>query len=264
MLDLNKITCQTAENYLNSLPDNSIDLIVTSPPYDDLRDYNGFKWDFEIIAKESYRVLKEGGVLVWVIGDKYTKGSKGLASKKQAIHFVDNVGFRLHDEIVWLKGGVVAPQNPVIRYGQSYENCFVFSKSKPKTLNIERYKNCDSEKTKTKFVRKKNGELKRYNRNKYVPQPIQNVWKIYNGFNSTKDKIAYQHPAMFPEELARRHILSWSNEGDVVLDYFMGSGTTAKMALLNNRNYLGCDISQEYVDLANERLKLHEKIDTRD
>ena len=83
-----------------------------------------------------------------------------------------------------------------------------------------------------------------------------NVWQIANGFmKSTNDKVAYEHPAIFPEQLANDHILSWSSKGDIILDPFMGSGTTAKMAKLNGRNFIGFEISKEYCDIAEERIK---------
>lgn len=255
---LNKVIHTTAEKLLEYLPDNSIDLIVTSPPYGNLRDYNGFNWCFEKIAHESYRVLKQGGVLVWVVRDTYKNGSKELNRYKQALFFTECVKFYLHDEIIWFKPGVSIPQKPVLRYSQSYETCFVFSKGKPKSFNPILFTQIDTTRTETKGQMQRNGEFKKYKLKSRIPQPIENVWNIYG--KGTSDRIAFNHPARFSEELVKRHILSWSNENDIVLDYFSGSGTTAKMSMLMARNYIGCDISKKYVDLANERLELYKNV----
>jgi site-specific DNA-methyltransferase (adenine-specific) len=83
-----------------------------------------------------------------------------------------------------------------------------------------------------------------------------NIWRYNNGKGfSTKDEIAYQHPAIFPEKLAQDHILSWSNEGDIVLDPFGGSGTVAKKAIELNRKWISIEISKEYCELAEKRIK---------
>ena len=100
----------------------------------------------------------------------------------------------------------------------------------------------------------KDGETQIEERTLNVDRVLRNIWYIDNGYNrTTKDKIGYKHPAMFPEKLAGKHILSWSNENDLVYDCFMGSGTTAKMCLLHNRNYIGSEISKEYIDISTKR-----------
>lgn len=253
---LNKVIHTTAEKLLEYLPDNSIDLIVTSPPYGNLRDYNGFSWNFEKIAHESYRVLKQGGVLVWVVGDRVVKRSETLEPMRQAIYFKDCVGFLVHDTMIYHR---TTPMNEN-RYKQEFEFMFVMSKGVPKTINLQKQLNkFRPKKNNIAGTRLKNGQM---NKNKRYYKPhnyrvMPNIWYIPSGNGSTKDKIAFNHPATYPELLAQRHILTWSNKGDIVLDYFSGSGTTAKMAMLMARNYIGCDISKEYVDLANERLELY-------
>lgn len=255
---LNKVIHTTAEKLLEYLPDNSIDLIVTSPPYGNLRDYNGFSWNFEKIAHESYRVLKPGGVLVWVVGDRIVKRSETLEPMRQAIYFKDCVGFLVHDTMIYQKNGAPFPESN--RYWQEWEYMFVFSKGVPKTIHLQKQKTKQGKKNiKSKgTTRKQNNSLvgKKYKCGKFY-RTQSNIWYINTGASSTKDKIAFNHPATYPELLAQRHILTWSNKGDIVLDYFSGSGTTAKMAMLMARNYIGCDISKEYVDLANERLELY-------
>ena len=239
---------------LKLLDDNSIELTVTSPPYDDLRKYNN-NFDFENITKELYRVTKDGGIVVWVVADKTKNGSETGTSFKQALFFKD-IGFNLHDTMIYMSDKPPLTHN---RYEQKFEYMFVFSKGKPKTFNpiMEECKYAGSDK-KARTFRHTGDELQETHiKNKVNKEKIKgNVWYFSTGYNkSTKDIIAFKHPAIFPEQLANDHIISWIIEGDTVLDIFSGSGTTAKMAKLNNRNYIGFEISKEYCDIAEERLK---------
>lgn len=238
---------------LKQLDDESVDLTVTSPPYDNLRTYNGYSFDFENIAKELYRITKDGGVVVWVIGDGHDKsGSETLTSFRQGLFFKE-IGFNMHDTMIYQKNSYPFP--PSNRYYQQFEYMFVLSKGKPITHNLQR---CEAQGRKRKSTyRQKDGTT---TETKYETghdtRIMDNVWLIDTGYmRTTKDKFAYKHPAMFPEVLCERHILTWSNENEIVLDPFMGSGTTAKMSVLNNRNYIGFEISKEYCDIAEERLK---------
>ncbi len=256
MLEINKIHNGDCLELLKQLPDESIDLTVTSPPYADLRKYNGFSWDFEEIAKELYRVTKQGGVVIWVVGDKVKNGSEQLIPQRQAIYFKDVVGFNVDDTLIY------ASDKPPLthrRYEQKFEFILSLTKGKPKTFNpiMEKTKYAGESKKAATF-RHTGEELQSLHKaSKVKDEKIKgNIWTYSTGYNkSAKDKIAFKHPAIFPEKLAEDVILSWSNEGDLVLDCFMGSGTTAKMAMLNKRNWIGMEISQEYIDLANERLK---------
>ena len=239
---------------LKQLDDESIDLTVTSPPYDDLRKYNN-NFDFENIAKELYRVTKDGGVVVWVVADKTKNGSETGTSFKQALFFKD-IGFNLHDTMIYMSDKPPLTHN---RYEQKFEYMFIFSKGKPKTFNpiMEECKYAGSDK-KARTFRHTGDELQETHiKNKVNKEKIKgNVWYFSTGYNkSTKDIIAFKHPAIFPEQLANDHIISWSNEGDTVLDIFSGSGTTAKMAKLNGRNFIGFEISKEYCDIANARVQ---------
>lgn len=256
--EANRVYNVDALALLRALPDNYVDLVVTSPPYDNLRTYKGFTWDFESIAHELFRVLKPGGVCVWVVGDMVLNGSETLTSFKQAMYFKETVGFRMHDTMIYWKNSVCFPDTR--RYNASFEYMFVLSKEAPKTVNLLKQRNrWAGDPIKGRF-RQTNGDLKvgvgqRLARQVLEYGVLPNVWEISPGYmKTTKDVDAYEHPAMFPEELARRHILTWSNPGDLVLDPFLGSGTTAKMARLHNRNYLGCDVSHEYCEIARKRL----------
>jgi site-specific DNA-methyltransferase (adenine-specific) len=243
---------------MKGLPDKCIDLTVTSPPYDNLRTYNGFSWDFEGVAKELYRITKDGGVVVWVVGDRVINGSETLIPFNQALYF-KQIGFNIHDTMIYQKNAMPFPEQT--RYIQCFEYMFVMSKGKPKSCNMikEPTRVANRIKNKKSCQRNKDGtttpmkyETGKDERNKW------NVWVYEVGYNkTTKDKEAFKHPAMFPEALARDHIISWSNKGDLVLDPFVGSGTTAKMALLNGRNYIGIDISEEYCEIARKRIAEH-------
>lgn len=252
-MELNRIYNMDCLEGMKLLPDNSIDLTVTSPPYDNLRTYNGFTWDFEGIAKELYRVTKQGGVVVWVIGDRVKNGSETLIPYQQALYF-KSLGFNIHDTMIYQKNAMPFPEQT--RYIQCFEYMYVLSKEKPKAHNLLKEKTKGYKPSKTSSQRNADGtttELK-YEQGKEF-RSKWNVWVYDVGYNkTTKDKEAFKHPAMFPEQLANDHIISWSNEGDTVLDPFMGSGTTAKVAKLNNRNYIGFEISEEYCEIAQKRI----------
>ena len=246
-MEINKIYNEDCLVTMANMPDDFIDLTVTSPPYDNLRTYNGFIFDFENVAKELYRVTKIGGVVVWNVNDKRINGSKNLTSFKQGLKFRE-LGFNIHDIMIWRKPNPM----PFIKkdcYTPSYEFMFILSKGSPKTFNpiMEDCKYAGKIiKTHTKnpeSIRKKN--ISKVTKDKKIKS---NVWDfIVAGTN-------YGHPAVFPKELANDHIISWSNEGDLVYDPFMGSGTTAKMAIANKRNYIGSEISAEYYELIKARL----------
>ena len=254
-MEVNKIYNCDCVAGMRMLPDNSIDLTVTSPPYDNLRKYKGFEWDFEATARELYRVTKQGGVVVWVVNDATDKGSKSGTSFKQALFFKE-CGFNLHDTMIWYKGSCPFPDKT--RYYQSFEYMFVFSKGKPTKITlIEDRKNKWSGTKAHGTERRKNGEtvplsaVKLKNNRVVKDYGVRfNVWELSPERNNKTS-----HPAVFPEQLARDHILSWSNEGDVVLDCFMGSGTTAVACVKNNRKYIGFEISKEYCEIAERRVR---------
>jgi len=242
------------------MPEELIDLTITSPPYSDLRSYEGYQFNFENIAESLYRVTKPGGVIVWVVGDSVIDGGESGISFRQALYFQE-VGFRIHDTMIYEKNGTSFPaRRDGNRYSQIFEYMFVFSKGKPKTATLR----CDKENRwagYTSFgkskIRTKEGKLIERDM-KPVPKysPRNNIWRYNTGKNfSTKDNIAFEHPAIFPEKLVQDHLISWTVKGDLVYDCFMGSGTVAKMCILNDRFYIGSEISDKYVKLAEERIK---------
>jgi site-specific DNA-methyltransferase (adenine-specific) len=239
---------------MGRMPNSCIDFVITSPPYDDIRNYNGYKFEFEKIAKELFRVMKEGGVVVWVVADSTANGSETGTSFKQALYFKE-IGFNIHDTMIYYKNNPM-PQTGN-RYHQHFEYMFAFSKGSPKTFNPI------SEPTKYHGLanmknRGQNGSLDYEKVERTTEKKVGNVF-FYSvgGGISTKDKIAFQHPAIFPEKLVADQINTWTNEGDLVYDPFMGSGTTAKIAQLLNRQWIGSEISKEYVEIAEERLKMY-------
>ena len=267
ILELNQIHLGDCLNIMKKINDDSIDLTITSPPYDNLRTYNNsLEWSFEVfklIAGELFRITKPGGVIVWVVGDATIKGSETGASFRQALHFKD-IGFNLHDTMIYEKDCCPFPETN--RYYPYFEYMFILSKGKPKTHNLiadkpnKRY----GEKV-TGNAREKNGEVKQHNAVKRgLDRKIKefgvrgNVWRYSVGkWKVTKDSIAYEHPAIFPEQLAHDHIITWSKEEDIVFDPFVGSGTTCKMAMLAGRNYIGIEKDEKYCEIAKSRILQH-------
>ncbi len=234
---------------MNRMSDCFVDLTVTSPPYDNLKEYHGYKFDFEAIAKELYRITKKGGVLVWIVNDQTKNGSETGTSFKQALYF-KQIGFSLHDTMIWHKPNCFNFGSNQC-YRNSFEYMFVFSKNKIKTVNLIKDVETKGEGKIAKGARKhKNGTrdvVPSFKVGKYKKR--DNVWQIPL---SNKN---YGHPAVFPEKIATDHILTWSNENDLIYDPFLGSGTTAKCALSNNRNFVGSEISKIYFEIAKERLE---------
>jgi site-specific DNA-methyltransferase (adenine-specific) len=249
-----KLICGDCLEEMKKISDECIDLTITSPPYDDLRNYNS-KIDFERVAKELYRITKDGGIVVWVVGDKVENGSKTLTSYKQALLFKE-IGFNVYDIIIYEKTSPSAPHKN--RYFNAFEYMFIFSKGKPKTINLLKDRKNKYANTYSGVVtkREKDGTLTTKEKKLINEYGIRtNIWSYAVGNNkSTTDKMAFKHPAIFPEKLAQDHILRWSNEGDLILDCFMGSGTTGKMAILNNRNFIGIELDENYFNLAKERI----------
>ena len=256
MIDLWNDDCVKA---LRQMSEGSIDLTVTSPPYDNLRTYNGnnAQWGESVwksVIEELYKVTKEGGVVVWVVGDATIKGSETGTSFKQALWAME-CGFNLHDTMIYQKAGFRFPFPN--RYHQVFEYMFIWTKGKPKTFNgiIDR-KNKHTNRTSPNMKRELDGSItyrKPFTQNEFGKR--FNVWKYATGKGgSTNDVIAKKHPAIFPEKLAHDHIISWSNEGDTVLDCFMGSGTTGKMAKQLGRNFIGIELDKNYYEIAKSRI----------
>lgn len=251
-MEINRIYNECNSKTMARMPNNFVDLTVTSPPYDNLRTYNGYSFDFEAVARELFRVTKKGGVAVWVVGDSVVKGSETGTSFRQALYFKE-IGFDLHDTMIYRKAN--RPPLNHNRYEQEFEFMLVLSKGKPKSVNLLR-EEC-------KNAGRINKGTARHDNNNLQPKhglgmphkdtkPLGNIWTYAVG--AERDNKG-RHPAVFPERLANDHIISWSNPGDLVYDPFLGSGTTAKMAIANGRNWIGSEVSEEYCKIAESRIK---------
>jgi DNA modification methylase len=256
---VNQITEGNCIEVIKAIEEDSIDLTVTSPPYDDLRNYKGFVFPFENIAKELYRITKPGGVVVWVVSDATIEGSETGTSFSQALFF-KKTGFNLHDTMIFRKRNPI-PQIYRKRYNNEFEFMFVFSKGVVKTHNPIMV-DCMHAGLELNGTTYKNYSKNVQTREK-LAKPVKdkkvkgNIWEYVVG-KKIEDQEAKGHPAPFPCELVRDHILSWTNPGDIVLDPMCGSGTTCKVASQLDRKYIGIEISHEYCEIARERIKKSE------
>lgn len=253
-MEINKIYNENCLETMARMPDNFVDLVVTSPPYDNLREYKGYSFAFEEIAKELFRIIKEGGVVVWIVGDATMNGSESGTSFKQALFFKE-IGFNLHDTMIYQKVNYVPLTHN--RYEQSFEFMFILSKGKPKTFNP------------IMIPCKQAGKVEKYGLERRQNHGSKHAMRLYDEteYKATKENkiapniFAYTlgrektgHPAPFPEAMANDHIISWSNENDLIYDPFMGSGTTGLVARKLGRNYIGSEISSEYCQIAEARI----------
>jgi len=242
---------------LQRMDDDFLDMTITSPPYDDLREYNGYELPIDEIAIGLLRKTKPGGVVIWVVGDRTVNGNETLTSFRHALKFQE-VGFRVHDTMIYHKNNPI-PSDCGKRYRQAFEYMFCFSKGQPKTFNpiTEPTKSAGQKITAFRITEKGRGNVPDEDIGRAIKpeRKVINIFRYNVGTSSSKDKIAFQHPAIFPEQLVSDQIATWTNENDVVYDCFMGSGTTAKVAHLLGRQWLGSEISDDYVSLAKERLK---------
>lgn len=264
-LPINQIICGDCEKILSNFPPNTVDLTVTSPPYGNLREYKGYSFNFEKIAQQLFRITKDGGVVVWIVGDQTINGSESGESFRQSLYF-KSVGFNLHDTMIYEKGGLGYPTTN--RYYPIFEYMFVFSKHPPKTFNpLKDRKNrwLGMSWSKRRSDRQKDGSLKHKDRKEnYREYGIRfNIWRYLIGGRGWGQphtpQLAAQHPATFPLELAADHIKSWSNKNDLILDPMCGSGTTLVAAYLLGRNYVGIDISPEYCEITRKRVQIEKE-----
>ena len=241
----------------NRLSPASVDLTVTSPPYDEIYNYHGGgeQYDFEQVANALYDVTKPGGVVVWVVGDQTLDSNESGTSFMQALYFKE-MGFNLLDTMIYQKN--VRPFGSKFTYYQCFEYMFILSKGKPKTTNLI----CDRvniEKSNPRFtntVRQKDGHTIKMKGVTWKKNGKRgNVWHYDTGYQkTTTDRFAFEHPAMFPDKLAQDHIESWSNVGDLVYDPFLGSGTTTLAAKNMDRQFAGSEISAKYFAIAQRRM----------
>jgi len=251
VVETDVIHCGECSEVLATFPDDCIDLTVTSPPYGTLREYNGYVFDFEPIARQLYRVTKPGGVVVWVVNDQTKNGSESLRSFKQVIFF-NELGFNVHDTMIYKKKHLSFPDKN--RYYQGFDYMFVISKGYPLVFNqIKDRKNKTAGRLVEGKDRNPDGSFRK-NKRGGLGRKIGEFGARFNVWEYSNTVRSLEHPAPFPQALARDHIISWSNPGDIVLDPFVGSGTTSAEAKKLNRQYIGIDISAEYCELARRRI----------
>ena len=262
VLPIDRFLVGDCVDVMGRFPDDSIDLTVTSPPYDGLRNYDGFEFDAEAVGRQLLRVTKPGGVVVWVVGDRIN-GGRSMTSFRQGVMFQD-IGWNMHDVMVYQKRNTPFPRSNA--FTNAWEFMFVMSKGRPKTFNPLKTGTARTGRERLTTNKGPDG----VNRKRWAvlkeEKTRNNVWAYAVGLGgTTRDREAFEHPAMFPEKLARDHVMAWSNEGDVVLDPMCGAGTTAKMTALLHRRYIGIDVSERYIDIARVRVKhaLH-KVQAKD
>ena len=257
MIELDKIYNLDCLEGMRQMDADRIDIVVTSPPYDNLRSYNGTAdgWNFDkfrLIAQQIARVLKPGGVCVWVVGDATIKGSESGTSFRQALYFKDECGLLLYDTMIYMKANPI-PQTQR-RYNQSFEYMFVLSKGKPTTFNPIMEK-CVMAGKSQQWGRSINTDERTAKHLRTDDVQITRETKIHsNVFIYGIGGKNYGHPAVFPERMVQEQIYSWSNENDVCLDPFMGSGTTAIACIKQKRHFIGFEKDETYWKKSVERV----------
>jgi DNA modification methylase len=253
MIEFSKIYNENCIETMRRMPADFLDMTITSPPYDDLREYNGYHLPIEEISRLLFEKTKPGGVVIWVVGDRTVKGSESLTSFKHAFAFRD-AGFRVNDTMIYAKNNPI-PSDCGRRYRQCFEYMFCFSKGQPNTFNPITQPVKQAKTFKSFRITKVGRNDLAHNHKPPKSRKLNNIFFYNVGTSSARDKIAFNHPAIFPEQLVEDQIATWTVADDVVYDCFMGSGTTAKIAHLMNRKWIGSEISEEYVRLAEQRLR---------
>ena len=242
---------------LDNIPDNSVDLVVFSPPYDNIRDYkNNWSFDFESLGNKLFRVVKDGGVAVVVIGDGTKNFSKSLTSFRLAVNWCDAIGWKLFETCIYKRDG-----NPgawwKTRFRVDHEFVFIFFKGlRPKYFNKDHMMvpSKHAGKIYSGTDRLSNGDFKKIEPKSVNPlKDIGTIWS-YATSNSERNKVKLLHPATFPDKLSSDIILAFSQDGDLILDPMCGSGTSCVMAKKNNRRYIGIEIAKEYCKIAKQLL----------
>jgi len=248
---INRIYNENCLETMKRMPNNFVDCVITSPPYDDLKKYNGFDFDFKTIAKELYRIIKDGCVLVWIVNDRIKNGSETGTSLEQALYFKE-IGFNLHNTMIWNKSNPM-PQIQYNRYLDAFEYMFILSKGKVKTFTPI-LTDCIDAGNNYKYTTKHPSENKERIKKEFK---INKRKRLSNVWNVAVSRLKTKHPATFPQKLIDKHIITWTNEKDLIYDCFMGSGTTALSCIKYNRNFIGSEMSKEYVDISSKRIEQH-------
>lgn len=262
-LPINTILHGDSAEVMQSFPDKCIPLTVTSPPYAKMRLYGGhdYTWEtFKSVATQLVRITMEGGVICWVVRNQIVKERENLQAEKEKLFFADDLGLWPHQTIIGAPKGVPLPQSR--RYASNFDYVYVFSKGHPRIVNIirDRRNSRFGDLKSNRLIRESNGSERLACGGEYAIAKWgfrSNLWSYSTGGNHTAtDRISAKHPARMGEPLAEDLIISFSKPGDLVFDPFAGAGTSLKMALLNQRQWLGVEIFDEYVELIEKRMRL--------
>ena len=256
-IPVNKIICDDNVKFLSTLPENCIDMVVTSPPYDNLRDYNGFQLDLSGVGEQLFRVLKPGGIVAVIIQDSTQDGRKTLTSFRMIVNWCDTIGFGLFENCIYSRQGVEgAWWKKRFRVDHEYIPLFIKGK-RPAYFNKEELKipSKHGGKTMTGAATRNKDGTQQKSRSVYI-NPMKCRGTIWN-YPQCGDgsKLKHLHPATFPNLLPYDLIQCFCPENGIVLDPFNGSGTTCVAAKSLNRQYIGVDCSQEYCDIAEKRIQ---------
>jgi site-specific DNA-methyltransferase (adenine-specific) len=228
-----------------------VDAVVTSPPYDGLRTYNGLQKpeDFLDVIGLLAAGLTNGGVMMWNVADATVQGSETGTSFRQALHAM-SCGLNLHDTMIYIRENVNFPE--AVRYFSGHEYMFVFSNGQPKTFNpIKDRRNKWAGTTMHGTDRQVDGSLKKISGagKEILPSGMRfNYWLMSNNSGDTG------HPAPMPYSMAHDHAVTWTNPGDIILDPFMGSGTTGVACANLGRSFIGIEREPAYFDIACRRI----------
>lgn len=256
-LPMNKIICGDAVEIMKKFPSNSVDIVVTSPPYDAVRDYRGFSLDLHAAGKEIHRVLKDGGIAVMVIQDQTKNFGKSLTSFKTIIDWCDSFGFKLFETVIYRKYGAEgAWWNKRFRVDHEYIPIFLKGE-RPQYFNKEHLKIPSKHGGKTMTgggTRLTNGIRIATRAIKINPMKCRGtIWEYLTAGDGSRLK--HQHPATFPNQLPYDFISCFAPKNGVVLDPFVGSGTTTVAAKNLGYKYIGIDIAPEYCAIAEKRIE---------
>jgi len=267
-MDNNKIYQGDSLQLLKDMPDNSVDLIITSPPYADLKTYIDFKgiladdyvdW-FLPYCNEICRVMKPTGSFILNINDKVEKKFRHPYVFDLISELHKQTDLKLFERLFWNKMKSLPNR---YRFGDRVEYLFWFAKDKDFYFNIDEMRTEYSEKS---IKRMKKPLKKRYARDgecteykSWAPNPKGALPNTLINISSETKKIADSHVAVYPVELVKYFINGSTKEGDVVLDPFMGTGTTAIAAKELNRNYIGFELQPDYITIAEKRIKDYDK-----
>jgi DNA modification methylase len=253
---INRIIQCDAVTGMQSLRNDHVPLTVTSPPYDDIRNYGGHHFDFEAIAKELWRVTAPGGVVCWHVQDQIIDGSESCTTDRHTLFFRE-LGFRIYQRIY-----VVALnyRRSPRRYYRQTSIALVLSKGRPDTVHLLRDRrtiNAGRLSVGGLTYRERDGSFKRLRPKVNPSHGVRGDCWVYNvgGSNTSQDRYAFAQGALMPERLARDLIRTYSKSNDLVLDPMGGAATTPKMALLNYRRYLAFEPWDKAFAIAERRMR---------